>query len=75
MSKKSLVIRFLDPYTHVEKALREYQKTIPQGQTFLNVLDSGVFINVTDFQRAAIGKCLEIVSDLRRFHRTEKRHR
>ena len=83
MARKSAVRRIiarrlfgaLDPYTHVERALRGYLETIPEGNTFLNVLDSGVFINVTDFQRQAVGKCLEIVGDLRRFSETDKRRR
>lgn len=70
-----LVVDLIDPYAHVERALRGYLKTLPQGQTYLNVLDTGVFINVSDFQRQAVGKCLEIVGDLRRFDRTRKRRR
>lgn len=69
---RSPLEKLLDPYHHVYKALRAYRETIaPSGEdsVFLNVLNTGVFVDVRAFQRAAVDKCLEIVSDLERFNR------
>jgi len=49
-------------------ALERFKESIGKGETFLNVLNSGVWIDVSDAKRAAVAACQEILSDTRKYY-------